>query len=298
MTRVIVVVPTFNRMAYLNVVLNQLERQKIGDKVSLQTIVVNDGSTDGTTDMLNMTFPSVHIVNGDGSWFYTKSMNEGFKFARSLDPDFILTMNDDLEIDDNFVQEMIDAYSQVPDNSILGCISLTMEQPHRIFFSGVISINWWRYKFYEHYAQYTPLIEINNLDEIRPTLVLPGRGMLIPSSVLNKLSGFEEKFFQYNSDTDFCFRASKMNIGCYVSYKARIYSHHKLTGKGVHSLNARLTDVIENFYNKRSTLYLMNHIRNILSQRSFVYLPSALFFIITGNLYRFIRLKWFTKTRL
>ena len=92
------VIPTFNRKDKLNVILTQLASQILLPNLMLEIIVCVDGSTDGTNEMIMEKFPSVHIVSGDGTWWYTKSMNMGFKYAQSLKIDFVLTLNDDIEI--------------------------------------------------------------------------------------------------------------------------------------------------------------------------------------------------------
>ena len=59
--RIAAVIPTFNRAASLKNILHCLEQQAFGDyRVSLLPIVVVDGSTDGTLDMLALEFPGVH----------------------------------------------------------------------------------------------------------------------------------------------------------------------------------------------------------------------------------------------
>ena len=72
--KIAAIIPTFNRKDYLKVLLSQLQNQN-KERFTLEIIVVVDGSTDGTLEMLENEFPEVHIVKGTGDWWYTKSMN-------------------------------------------------------------------------------------------------------------------------------------------------------------------------------------------------------------------------------
>ena len=80
MKRLVIVIPTHNRRYLLFSLLGQIFNVD-HSLFELVVIVVVDGSTDGTIEMLKKEFPQVHIVYGNGNWWYTKSMNEGFKYA-------------------------------------------------------------------------------------------------------------------------------------------------------------------------------------------------------------------------
>ena len=56
--------------------------------------------------------------------------------------------------------------------------------------------------------------------------------MLIPRAILNAIGYFDEKFPQYGSDTDFCYRARETGFDIFISYKALIFSEWTQTGKG------------------------------------------------------------------
>ncbi len=90
------VIPTFNRAASLRTILTCLQTQSHTTSITTIPIIVVDGSTDGTLEMLATEFPTAVIVRGDGNWWYTRSINEGIKKARELDCNYILTLNDDL----------------------------------------------------------------------------------------------------------------------------------------------------------------------------------------------------------
>ena len=58
-------------------------------------IVVNDGSTDGTLEMISADYPWVHVIQGDGSLWWTGAIVTGMQAAILAGADCIVWLNDD-----------------------------------------------------------------------------------------------------------------------------------------------------------------------------------------------------------
>jgi GT2 family glycosyltransferase len=279
--KICIVIPTYNRKDYLRNLLYQIKEQKI-ESHEIQTIIAVDGSTDGTLEMLKDEFPEVHIVKGTGDWWYTKSMNEGFKYAGKLKPDYALALNDDIEVSDDYINQLLDGVNKVKKNSIIGSVSFTYEKPHKIFTAGVKNINPCL-KSIHYYRPFT-VVETEMLSGIHPTKVLPGRGMLIPFNILKKLDFFDETFIQYRSDYDFCLRAAKAGYSLYISWDAQIYSYEKKTSISSSFIRKSLLKFIGGFCNPYSRIYFpaflkysWRHYRKILWPIYFVIFILASF---------------------
>src|SRR5690242_10015115 len=93
-----VVVPVHNRAALTERFLECLAAQTFREFV---VIVVDDGSTDGTSQLIRDKFPQVLLIQGDGNLWWTGAINRGIRQAL-LDAcanDAVLIINDDLEVD-------------------------------------------------------------------------------------------------------------------------------------------------------------------------------------------------------
>ena len=281
-----VIIPTYNRKACLRTLLSQLYNQEKSD-LALEIVVVVDGSTDGTLEMLDDDFPEVHIVKGTGDWWYTKSMNEGFKYAEKLKPDYVLTLNDDIEIGEDYIKKLLESFSKVDNRSIMGSIAFTIEQPYRVFYSGIKKEIWWRNKS----VRYHKLLLRGNpkdFNGVYSSKALPGRGMLIPFSILNELDGFDNKFLQYGSDFDFCFRAAKKGINIYISYDAQIFCHHKATSKNSSFIKNSFSSFINGFFAPHSRSYLKDSAIILLRNKNILLVPFFLFITILASLKNFL----------
>jgi GT2 family glycosyltransferase len=61
--------------------------------------LVDDGSTDGTGDAVRMEFPSVNVIEGDGSLYWNRGMRLAWETAaKAGEYDFYLWLNDDTEL--------------------------------------------------------------------------------------------------------------------------------------------------------------------------------------------------------
>lgn len=135
------VIPTFNRVSLLERLLLSIQNLDIPSELEMTIIVVNDGSTDRTLALLEQQFPAIHIINGDGNWWWTKCINEGMQTAFASQADCVLWMNDDNELPQNYLIELIKAYGQLPNHSIIGSASVSIDLPRKIDASGYVKHN-------------------------------------------------------------------------------------------------------------------------------------------------------------
>jgi GT2 family glycosyltransferase len=202
--------------------------QKFVETLKTKIIVVVDGSNDGTLEALLEFEKKLVIVLGTGNWWYTKSINEGLKSARESNPDFYLLLNDDIHIENNFLSNLIVNNQQIQKDCLLGTISVSIENPPRITFSGVRNAPKFPYQR-THYIPFMSKVDLADMKGYVPSQELPGRGMLIPKKVIDEVGLFDEKFPQYFSDLDFSRRAKKKGFPVFVSYEAVTYSHVEKT---------------------------------------------------------------------
>jgi GT2 family glycosyltransferase len=244
------VIPTFNRAGSLRTILTCLQHQLYTTPITTIPIVIVDGSTDGTLEMLATEFPTAAIVHGDGNWWYTRSINEGIKKARQLDCNYILTLNDDLTFSPDYIDTIFNDHLVAGPDSVIGSISLTSTSPRLITFSGVSRVTR-TLKEYNYLPKFSP-VEENNLSGVRPSVVLSGRGILYPTAIFDRFGLYDERLVQYSSETDFTYTMSRNGIPVMISYDARVYENIRLTSAGAVYNNPSLRALLRSFRNKYS----------------------------------------------
>ncbi|MES2388312.1 MAG: glycosyltransferase family 2 protein [Bacteroidota bacterium] len=278
-----VVIPTFKRKACVDTLCSQLLAQVL-QSVKLEIIVVVDGKTDGTWELLADKYPCVHKIAGNGNWWFTRSVNEGFKYAdKQLAPDFGLILNDDLEVEPNYIQTLYEALLSVDsENSIMGSATLTTGNPQKVYFAGTRKIIRWRFKSI-NYVPFFSDYDAASFTGIRPSESLPGRGTLVPFTILKALNYLDEVFVQYASDDDFCLRALKKGFKVFISLDARVYSHIDLTGVGASYIKYPFKVFLKSLFNPYSSLHLGTALRMVLRHGDKRVLPLGIAIAVAGK---------------
>ena len=281
-----IIIPSYNRITYLKKLLHQIDNQQKED-FSVIVIVVNDGSDDGTKEMIQTDFPRTFIVNGN-DWWYTKSINKGIEEAQKHNPDYFLLLNDDIEIDNNYVLSIYNSIKEFDRPTIVGSLSVTLNKPHRVTFSGVYNIKWWRFKQY-HYHRYLEKVNLEKLKGVWRSELLPGRGMMIDSRILRKIGVFEPLLIQYASDDEYCYRAIRNGFDVFVAKQAIVYSHHNLTGDGTPQLRQSFQHFFLSIFNKYSRNYWKKHFFIVWNYGHKILFPLTIFIIYLGVFYSYLK---------
>ena len=279
-----IIIPTFNRKFFLKNLLSQLDEQiKKINNFKFKIIVINDGCSDGTAEMINEQFPKINQIFSVGDIWYTGCINLGLKFSKKLNPDYILTLNDDINLKSKYLESILGSALKFNIPIIMGSTSLTNSKPNLITFSGVKEVVWWRYKEIK-YHKYLQFPNFKELKGEMPSVVLPGRGMLIDIRIINKIGFFNSSLVQYGSDDEFCLRASKFGYGVYISWNSIIYSYQNLTGTGTPQLKERLSVYLKSFFNKYSRNYYKKYFYICWNYGNKLLFPFTIIIIYFGEI--------------
>lgn len=227
--KIFVVIPVHNRLHLTIKCLKSIEKQTYK---KFKTIVVDDGSTDGTPDYIRKHFKWVKIIQGNGNWWWSKSMNKGVETAfKEIRPgDFILSMNNDCFFDKNYFRNIIRS-SQENGRAVTGSLILDAHDKKRVIDAGV-HIVWQKGLIYGVADKISKDIKFyTDRKFIKDQDTLPGKGTLIPAEVFNKIGKFRSHLLpHYIGDYEFFCRAKKYNYDLIVSSSAKLYNFSDQTG--------------------------------------------------------------------
>ena len=261
---IFVVMAVHNRKEITRQCLKQLNNQTYS---KLKIIIIDDGSTDGTSQMIKTQYPDIHLLHGDGSYWWSKSMNMGIDAVLKIAAtnDLVLTMNDDTDFNHYFVETFYKESLRYP-NSLIGSLNLIKMNIDRIFSAGG------RYDllFSNHKANYPIGIPYNDnlIEGHLITDYLPGRGTLIPVKTFREIGYYDdERFPQYIADEEFSFRAKLKGYNCIVSSQIKLYVDTNSTG--LNFVNEKIDFKL--FY---KSLTAINSTNNLKSRANFAYKHS------------------------
>lgn len=217
-----VVIPVFNRQQYTRACLVSLRQQ---DRTDFRVIVVDDGSTDGTAEMLTDEFPEVEVVTGSGNLFWTAGVNVGIRRALALGATRVMTMNNDVLALPDFIDRMLTWADRHP-TAVLGALELDAASGEPIY--GGERLDWSTNTRHDLLAE-LPATEQHGL---HPVTYLPGRGLLIPVAVIEAIGLFDEKRLpHYLADFDYTSVARRHGFPVFCNYDARLSTYPDESGQ-------------------------------------------------------------------
>jgi len=220
MIKIAVVLAVHNRKALTDRFLKTIIEQSFdGYKV----IIVDDGSTDGTSEMITEKYPDVHLLHGDGSLWWSASTNMAINYAmHEFKPEYICTMNDDTEADYHFLEELYKV-ARANEKTIVGCFSYDIKKPDKLLYDGSC-VNWLTGRISDVNSDK----EINKNKNVIDVTYYIGRGVLIPSNVFSQCGLYDaERFPQSWADNDLIFRAKKRGYKVLSAKQAIQYIYHE-----------------------------------------------------------------------
>ncbi len=225
-----IIIPVFNRWQFTKKCLLSLRSQTYTD---FKTIVVDHGSTDGTSEFIKSEFPEVFLLKGNESMWWTAATNVGVRYALENGADFVLTLNNDLIVKPDYLYQLDKLATKNP-YAIIGSVSVDINEPTKVIYAGT-KWNKWTAK-YRSAIDLSKFVEIKNEQSIIETDLLPGRGTLIPVKAFRNLGLFDEMNFpHYAADEEFANRCKKNGVQLYVSTQAIVHSIYEATGlKNIH----------------------------------------------------------------
>jgi GT2 family glycosyltransferase len=245
-----VVIPVHNRAESTLKCLGALSRQTHSARKS---IVVDDGSTDGTAELVKANFPHTVLLRGDGSLWWTGATNLGLQFAleHAGSHDFILLLNNDITLQPDFLEAIIQSGMR-HQGTLVGSVALSDGDKSTIV-DGGIKINW-------KSAKYTALAAGENYQtvlkrgmKVEAVNVLSGRGTLVPVEVFRKIGLCDQRRLpHYGADYEFSVRARRAGFHLLVDYRCIVLVDVKSTGMRNERGAIRWSGLGQSYFNRRS----------------------------------------------
>jgi len=246
-----VVIPVHNRRDITGRLLETLICQTSNE---YKIVVVDDGSKDGTSEMIESRFPDVTVLHGDGNLWWTGATNLGLAYIIDIarGHDYAMLLNDDLIVKEDFIECANRLTREHPDTLIQ---AVEMDAGNQdVILNGGWEINWITAKF-------SQLNIGKRIQNFRPgyfeeVSTQTGRGTLIPVEVIKTLGLYNSVHYPQCGDFEFPVRAKRSGYRLIMHYDLKIYSIPDAT----HEMNAgrsyKLTDIIPYFFEIRSYAYL------------------------------------------
>lgn len=194
--------------------------------LNFEIIVIDNASSDGTIEMLLSEFTEVTIIENKTNKGFAAANNQGIEIAKGK---YILLLNSDTVILNNAINKVYDFMEERKDVAIAGCKQLFPNlqlQPSCRSFPTLWNIFteatflYTIFKKTKLFGQY--YLSYFKYDTIKKIDVVMGSFMFIRRKVFEDIGGFDEAFFFYTEETDFCYRAAQKGYDGYFFPEATI----------------------------------------------------------------------------
>lgn len=244
-----IVIINYNGEKFQNDCIKSLFAQTYQD---FKIIVIDNGSTDNSMKLLEAFNDDriIKIYNGD-NFGVAKANNIGIKESVALGCTYTLLLNNDTVLEPKMLEYMVNKQELVASPKIYyyGTNKIWYFGGKINKFKGTIT------HFYYQQEKY----EINDYTTYAPTCCL-----LINNRVFEKTGLFDEEYFLYYDDVDFCYQLEKNNIKIALVNDAVLYHKVSLSSGGENSRTAI-------YYNNRNRYYFIEKMHGIEKVLSKIY---------------------------
>ncbi len=252
-------------------------------EIEFEVIVSDNGSTDGSIEMIKIEFPQVILIENKVNLGFGTANNIGAKIAKGK---YLFFLNSDTVLENNAVAKFYSYYEEeCKDDCALGAYLHNKD--------GSIGNSYGRYSsfLYQYihcvYNLFPSLLnkrkkslnkQRNDKEKLYEKSVpfVTGADLFMKTSIFKSLNGFDEKIFMYFEDEDLCRRASELGCQCKIILKPQITHLESQSFKmKFKKFSMELTSFI--YYMRKTNVTVA------------FYIKRALFFVA-------MQIMWFSKT--
>ena len=236
-----IIIPNWNGRSFIGNCLDSLRKQTFQE---IETVVVDNGSTDGSVEYIRSEYPEVRVIALDYNKGFAGGVNEGI---RNTDGELVFLLNNDTVLDPNCIEALYRASLEFPQISFFASKMLfskitgvtvfagkisSMESPELKFYSekkaaGVINSAGDSFGI-DGFARNVGIGEPDRgqHDKEREVFGACAGAALYRRSLFEGIGIFDEDFFLILEDVDLDFRAQLLGHRCLYIPTALVYHEH------------------------------------------------------------------------
>lgn len=206
--RIAVLIACHNRRDKTLACLEAIHAQEgLDPQPSLEVVLVDDGSTDGTSAAVRNRFPRVKLIEGNGQLYWNRGMRTAFEHGAVTDPDYYLWLNDDTRLFATALRTLLSARPASDEGHII--VGSTLERPGgSASYGGVVRtsrLHPFRFRLVEPADRPVPCDTMN------------GNCVLISREAARKVGNLDPVYQQGFGDYDYGLRARGLGCSLWVA---------------------------------------------------------------------------------
>ena len=231
-----VIIPNWNGASHLPTCLESLRRQTYPH---VEIVVADNGSTDGSLELLAQHYPRVNILALGENRGFTGACNAGIEISQG---EFLVLLNNDTKVSSQWLEKVVIAFQEHPEAGTVASKMLLFDQRDTFHTAGdfyrVDGIPGNRGVWQKDMGQY---------DREEYVFSACGGSAAYRRAMLDQVGVLDEEFFFSCEDVDLAWRAQLAGWRCVYAPQAVVYHKLSATGGGATA----------SFYDGRNCIYLL-----------------------------------------
>ncbi len=222
--KVVTVIPNWNLKEDLGECLRSLAQSTWKDHA---IVVVDNASTNGAAAYVREGFPEAHLIALPENSGYAGALNAGIRWALEQGAEFVFALNNDTVVPPETLARLVATLQEHPEIGILAPKVVYFSQPERLFSLGARSYPFLPIPF-EYGHRWRDSARFGGLMDFD---YVTGCAMLIRAEVFARAGLFDERYFMYYEDGDFCRRTRETGLRIALQGGVKILHKASLSSK-------------------------------------------------------------------
>jgi GT2 family glycosyltransferase len=225
------------------------------DSADFEILVVDNGSTDGSVELLPQEFPQITVLPQERNLGFAAGCNVGMRHALANGAEYVLLLNNDTFVAPDFIREMLAAIQGDPGIGAVCPKIYFADQPDLLWYAGADFSLWTGTAKHRGWKE----IDRGQFDRHEEITQATGCAMLVRRSALRDVGLLDEQFWAYVEDVDWSVRFLKQGYRLTFAPKARLW--HCCGATAVKSMGAG-RQALRQFLSTRNMIFLARkHVR-------------------------------------
>jgi len=260
-----IVITNWNGKSVLKDCLTSLNKQSYKN---FETIVIENGSKDGSTDMVKKEFPKVILIANKENKGFCGGMNQGVRKAKAK---FVFLLNNDTELDKNCIKNLVKCWKNKPREVIALFPKIYYFDNRKVI--NAFRARWTKWRFWT--LAYKDKIDKGQFNKSERIFADNYVAICFRKKEFEKIGMFDESFFIYAEDQEVSYRLNVLGYSIFTCPNSILYHKESMSIKNNFEGDMEVNRAIRHRqYGTRN--YLICILKNYELKNLFIFFPYAL----------------------